>query len=255
MKKLYVLLYLSVICASLYSQLDSIFVEKYYVSGIKDMDDTVFIYDINDEYIIDTVSLIPGTITYRIYLAMRPGYRLTSVFADADHPIRISSTESFFNHSEGGAIIGKDIKKSGFIRSPTLPLDTWITLGYATSTELGVPKMEDTDGSLYTVTSEGFLTNETAESGIPLTTSDGLISLTSIPKTWVQNGLQNEDTTIFGPLNSGKQFVSYSAYLKNSGVMSALTDRNNVLIAQLTTRGDISFELNVQLTDTADNSG
>ena len=64
-------------------------------------------------------------------------------------------------------------------------MDSWITLGFATKTQLGVLKTEDTDVSSFiggannsggtAAIAAGLLSNTDPLAGIPLITSDGLM--------------------------------------------------------------------------------
>jgi hypothetical protein len=120
-----------------------------------------------------------------------------------------------------------------------------------TTLRLGVLKEEDTDGSLVGGANNdggsagidgGLLVNNDPLAGIPLTTADGLIAGVGPSVTAV--GI---DLSIFDNMNDGPEFTT------NSGAWSVLegvqgpTSTNRVLIAQFTTDGELSFEMNIQL--------
>jgi hypothetical protein len=256
MKSIISILTLFFLFTSIFAQLDSVIVEKYYISDAKDATDIQYIYDANDENIVDSLILAEGSVTYRVFIAMKPGFKLISIYGDENHPFKISGTSNFFNNTARGANLGKDIKVNKFSEAPTLPVDTWLSLGLATSTDFGVLKTDDSNGSIINGTNGGFLTNNLPEGGIPLTSSDGLASYASLPTGWfLDKGFKNNDTSIFGSKKVGKEFISNNLIIQNSGVMGADPGKNRVLVAQLTTKGEISFELNIQLTDTSDKSG
>src|SRR5436190_1343744 len=82
--------------------LEGIVVEKYYVS------------DANDTTANGTGGVLPvGSITYRIYVDMLPGYKFqaaygvdvapTNVVSTGDHELRIETTTLFFNNEDRGA--------------------------------------------------------------------------------------------------------------------------------------------------------
>ena len=91
-----------------------------------------------------------------------------------------------------------------------------------------------------------------------MTTADGLDTLVNVPTNWYDYGFTNVatgvDSTIFGSVKAGSQFISYNAYLQNSGVIGVIPDSNQILVAQLTTKGKISFELNIEIIDSAGNT-
>jgi hypothetical protein len=71
--------------------LEAIVVEKYYVSDAADNANKVM-----------SGELKPGSVTYRIYVDMKPGFRFQAAFGSPSHPLKISSTQPFFNHSDAG---------------------------------------------------------------------------------------------------------------------------------------------------------
>jgi hypothetical protein len=224
-----------------------VFVETYYVSDNNDATDTT------------AGNYLPvGSKTYRIFVQLEPGYKLQKIYGDNLHPLVFKSTQNFFNNKDYGTIFGKDIPVSG-LRHNTVALDSWITLGQVTkasqSTYFGILKAQDTDGSIIAgginndggsaEINGGLLKNSDPKAGVPLTTSDGMDTLSILPANWSNFGFS--DSSIFGALAEGKEFTSYNAYLQNSGVSGINSDSNQVLIAQLTTKGEISFEINLEV--------
>jgi hypothetical protein len=238
---------------SLYAQdaIKKVIVEPYYISDSNDATDTT------------GSKLEAGSKTFRIYIQLKPGCKLTKLYGDNKHALKISSTADFFNNIDYGKSFGKDFNKINYKKN-TVALDTWLTLGQTTKkssiTYFGILKSEDADGSFIgganndggsAVISDGLLTNSDPLAGIPITISDGMDTLVNVPTDWSDNGFidleSGVDSTIFGSAKPGSEFVSNSAFLQNSGVKGVISDSNQVLIAQLTTTGEISFELNVEV--------
>ena len=219
--------------------LENIIVETYYISDSDDATDT------------DGGSLPVGSTTYRIFVDMAPGYEIQAVYGNANHTLRIETTTEFFNNADRGEETGDAIPQSR-IDENTVALDSWLTMGQATTTQFGIPKALDTNGSLVGGANNdggsagiagGLLKNADPAAGIPLTTADGLIPGTA-PSSLVFVGLP---PTPFGVDNDGTPFiVTGGAWSVLEGVQG-LTPENQVLIAQITTDGDLSFELNIQL--------
>jgi hypothetical protein len=254
MKCLLTILTFFFIITSVNAQLDSIIVEKYYISDSKDAAFVQYIYD-SDGNIADSVILEAGSVTYRVYVQLTPGSKLTRVYGDVGHSLKFASTANFFNHVDFGASFGKDIKNKN-LRKNLVALDTWLTLGQATNVNFGVLKTFDSDGSVVggTHNDGGLLANNDPAAGIPLTSDDGLATIVNKPSGWYDIGIKDpisgEDSTIFGSLKAGKQFISNNSYIQTTGVMGVDPNINKILISQLTTKGDISFKLNLQLIDT-----
>lgn len=232
------------------AQLEGIKVETYYVSDANDATDT------------DGGGLEEGSVTYRIYVDMLPGSKLKRIYGDDNHPLVFSSTAPFFNNDDRPEVFGKDVRES-WLDDNTVALDTWLTLGLATrnvsgdSAYFAIPKEKDTDGSIVGGENNdggsegingGLLVNSTAEMGLPLTEADGLILAGSAPTGWSSliGPLGNPENTIFGA-STDLEFVSNSAALENSGTMGAIPADNEVLVAQLTTKGEITFQLNLEI--------
>lgn len=236
------------------AQLENVKVETYYISDSSDATDTVGGH------------LVEGSLTYRIYIDLESGSRLLSVYGDEHHPLKFSSTTTFFNHVEEGITFGKDFNRNRF-STGTAPLDTYLTLGqcsksFSQTAYYGIPKEDDIDGSIVGGVNNdggsssvpgGLLINHQA--GIELSVADGMAIKGDLPDSWIDVGfkdvLADADTTIFG-LSNKEIFFSNSAQLRNSGVKGVDTLQNEILIAQLTTKGDIRFELNLEVEEIKD---
>ena len=240
-------------------QLKNVYIEKYYVSNDSDATDT------------SGSRLASGSVTYRLFIGMNKGCKLTQIFGEKDHPLIFTSDSIFYNNTLDGTTFGY-LANYTRLKEGTVPLDTWITLGEVSlakptgKTYFGVPKTEDRNGSIIggpknnnggsASLSSGLLVNpDTAQFGYALTSRDGLDTLSKkwIPANWTSNGIvdvNGNDSTIFGSLKKGKVFNSTNVILQNSGVIGVSRDSNQVIIAQLTTKGGIKFHLNVEIWDT-----
>jgi hypothetical protein len=224
--------------------LDSVIVEKYYVS------------DANDQ----TVDAIGGTlplhsVTYRVYVDMKPGYRFQSAYgvdvtpkggspSPGDHELRFSTTTTFFNNIDRGATNPSFTHNNA--KNNTVMLDSWLSIGYATATDYGVMKSEDNSVATV-VNADGVLINNDPYAGIPLTTQDGLLTFTATPDQIQMVGISSivpvfGDGTANGPL-----FSTYNGAWSSLSGMVGPTVTNRVLIGQFTTEGTFCFTLNLQL--------
>ena len=183
MNKYLILLFSSLFITSLsYSQLEKIIVEKYYVTDSDDVTDTTG----------GKIEL--GAVTYRIYVDMKKGSKLKSIFGDVNHKIRFSSTSNFYNNKIDGQTFANEFVKVNY-KSGVLPLDSWLTIGQTTKksitkTYFGTPKSLDNDGSFIggtnndggsKVIASGLLKNKNTEFGIPLTDADGMDTMVQLP--------------------------------------------------------------------------
>ena len=197
------------------SALENVIVEKYYVADSADCSDT-------------TGGILPkGSITYRIYIDLKPGYSLQMVYGSPRHLLFLKTSTTFFNNSECSAYSGFNIDAKK-INKNTVALDSWLTMGAATRLHTGVLKSEDTDGSI--------------------------IKRPSLEKA---DGLTNGNLPYFKPFNIDLNFFNNekdaSYFSTNNGAWAAMggvkgpTAENRILIAQLTTNGKLSFKINVQV--------
>lgn len=196
--------------------LEGVILEKYYVVTEEDIKDTT------------GGVLAKGSITYRIYIDLKPGYHLQAVFGITDHPFSIKTSTDFFNNKMGGVQSADQIVESR-LNQNTVALDSWVTIAAATKTSYGILKTEDTDGSI--LTRKG------------LDKADGLIKGDRIQKL-LYYGI---DLGFFGEGRKGSIFYSDNGSWAVVGGGKGPTAENKVLIAQLTTNGKLSFELNVQV--------
>ncbi|MDZ4823839.1 MAG: hypothetical protein SH856_10310 [Flavobacteriales bacterium] len=218
--------------------LENIIVETYYISDANDATDT------------DGGSLPAGSTTYRIFVDMLSGYELQAVYGNGNHELRIETSTLFFNNVDRGEKTGKEIPDNR-IDENTVALDSWVAMSGATTLRLGVLKTDDAGGSLVGGANNdggsagiagGLLVNNNPLAGIPLTTSDGLIPGVGPIVTIV--GL---DLSVFDNVNAGPLFTSNGgAWSVLEGVQGPTAD-NRVLVAQITTDGEFSFCLNIQL--------
>ncbi len=242
------------------AQIRDLIVEKYYISDSLDAtDSTNFLAD--PTY--PTKTLLRNSNTYRVYVQIDSGYKIHKIYGTVNHPLKLISTANFFNNIDRpDEYFGYLIKKQYFSNNPTFALDSWLTLGLCaksnTMNYVGVTKSDDHDGSFLATNgggtsgiANGILNNIDASTGIPLDSADGMIPTTDVYLAWVDNGIKdafNVDTTVLGSVNVGSRFVSTNGYLQmNTGVSGDSITGHKVLVAQLTTQGELTLELNIEL--------
>jgi hypothetical protein len=234
------LILFSVFFTSVPAQVENVIVETYYISDTIDATDTI------------GGGLEPGSVTYRIYLDLSSGNKLKRIYGDEYHPLIFSGTEAFFNNADRGEIFGYDIRNNRLDEN-TLALDSWISIGFATEEMIGILKQEDTDGSIIGGENNdggsaeipgGLLINTDPDAGMPLITSDGMVPNVININDFTSAGLT--DTSIFGH-STRSVFKSTSTYLRAQYSITGPTTENKILVAQLTTKGELSFKLNIEV--------
>jgi len=225
--------------------LEGIIVEKFYVS------------DANDTSVNSIGGVLPiGSVTYRIYVDMLPGYKFQAAYgvdqvpvggapSPGDHELRIETTTLFFNNEDRGATTPTFTKSR--LSDNTVMLDSYLSVGAACAGHFGILKTED-DGVATVVNYDGVLQNNDPAAGIPLTVQDGIIA--GSPSTVTDVGITTE-IEVFADQNDGTNGPVFSTWNGSwaclTGCMGPDTVENKLLIAQITTDGVLTFELNIQI--------
>jgi hypothetical protein len=243
---------LSLIAMTSTAQLENLYIEKYYISDANDATDNT------------GGILAVGSTTYRIYANLLPGSAVSKIYGDANHPFLISSTANFFNHATEGKTFGKDFLKPRLGES-LVALDTYLTIGQVAkqgpNLYFGLPKTQDNNGSFVggvnndggsALIAGGLMTNQTSAMGLALTQADGIDTMQIASSNWNNAGILDfitgNDSTIFGSITPGSSFYSEQFNLISSiPYEGVLADSNHVLLAQLTTLGELSFNINMEV--------
>lgn len=220
--------------------LEAVIVERYYVADSSDAGDED-----------GSAQLVPGSVTYRVFLDMKDGYEFQYLGGFIGHAITFNTTTSFFNNEDRGETWADAINDIHLDKN-TVAIDSWLAVGAASDAHWGVMKSDDPDGAQDGVMfpndggsngiSEGLLINDDPFAGIPLTEADGLMASDSAPPASTSLGDFPECFNTSGPSFSSENFG-----LAVLGSVPCPTPGNRILIGQFTTDGVFSFCLNVWL--------
>ncbi len=211
--------------------LENIIVEKYYVSNADDAAASVGILPV-------------GSVTYRIFVDMKQGYKFQAAYGVPTHTLFMKTTRSFFNNEDRGAVTPTFTKTQA--KSNTVMLDSWLSGGAACAGNYGILKADD-DAVGTVVNADGILKNTDPMAGIPLTDRDGLKLGTPGSFTIVGPEAEAQIAVFDAVSQAGNSFIlTDGAWSCLAGAVGADTT-NKVLIAQITTDGEFSFELNIQI--------
>jgi hypothetical protein len=177
----------------------------------------------------------PPLVTYRIYLDLAPGHALVSVFGERGRNLFFRTTTTFFNDTLHGAASGERVAEAG-LRSYPAALDSWIAFGFASSAHKAVPLHLDPDGS---VLAPSRRERKGPWYGTALHARDGLVRAERVPELLALYFTTSFLHELSGPLLE----TEIGAYGVRGSVKGA-TDENMVLIAQLTTDGELSYGIN-----------
>lgn len=213
--------------------LEGIIVEKFYVAT--EADNTGKLY---------SGELPKGSVTYRVYVDLKPGYRFQAAYGTPTHPLIIRSSEKFFNHIEEGNIQPNIIPERAYKKNIAL-LDSWLSVGACVEGHLGILKeYDDTISDKFIVFEKGYFRNK--KKIIPVYEKDGMKRSEFIPfPTFYQ--MDSLAFVVGSSTISNQLKITNAAWacLGKGSVGADSTSTNCVLIAQLTTHGSLNFELNL----------
>jgi hypothetical protein len=226
------------------SDIEGVVVEKYYISDLNDSEDS----DGGD------TPLKVGSVTYRIFLDLVPGAKLRSFYSTPEHPLYITSTDTIWNNNDRGKTFGFEIDDNRLDEN-TVALDSWFTFGLASDVHIGVLKTADPDTSIVgginndggsNGITAGLLINADETAGIPITEKDGLVAMidTIVPEVFI-TGLHPE--TIFDDAAVDTSFYTTNTTILYGEGIGGIDVENRILIAQVTTLGELTFELNIEV--------
>jgi hypothetical protein len=213
--------------------LEGIVVEKFYVSTKADNAGKLYSGDLPE-----------GSVTYRIYVDLKPGFRFQAAYGSPQHPLVIESTENFYNHLEDGNTHPNIIPERTYKKNITL-LDSWLSAGACAEGHLGILKeYDDTISDKFIGFEKGYFKGK--KKSVPLYDVDGMKRSAVLPvPTFFQMDFLSK---VIGTTTSEKRIHSDNgawAALGKGAVGADSLSTNCVLIAQLTTEGELSFELNL----------
>jgi hypothetical protein len=251
MKKItFLLAFLTLVILSKAQGLQGVLVEQYYQTNAADSADAA-----NNG---SSTILRAGSITYRVFLDLAPGYKFLALFGNQDaqanpiHPLVIKTTTDFYNDPTWGQIFPQSTSLAN-TRKNTALIDSYLTIGGVCVGKMGIPKTEDTDGSIGNTS--GVLTNNPGGIfGAPINSvnvgaKDGLLPGTPAAPSALGLGSAAD---VFDQ-TAGNTFSTTNGVVSSLGGVKGVTASNMVLIGQFTTKGQLTFSLNVQIKDTLTN--
>jgi hypothetical protein len=214
--------------------LENILVEKYYVSNADDTLANSF-----------AGKLPIGSTTYRIYADLLPGYRFQAAYGSSTHDLFFKTSTLFFNNQDKGNTNGNVMPQRNVYQN-TVMLDSWLSVGAAAEDCFGILKQDD--DSLNTVIHEKQFLQNNEFDGIPVFKRDGLKQSDNVPRPTFFK--LDSVIKVFNNTQNGGYFFTNNGAWACMGAGSVGSDsltNNRVLIAQITTDGEFSFELNIQI--------
>lgn len=182
-------------------------------------------------------------VTYRIWVDMAPGYLMQVVYGDNAHDLEISTTTEFYNVPDGSVKYADQLGAKDVLTYP-LALDSWFTIGAVSKKYMAVPLHLDKNGSLLKCPPFPKPAGRT-EKKRSLCRRDGLLAADSVKA--VVNW--RFEPGYLGEIRGSVIHTMDGAWAVLGGT-PGVTEQNQILIAQITTSGELSYKLNIQVATT-----
>ncbi len=220
--------------------LEGIIVERYYITDAADQANSIAQ---------GAIAPLPvGSVAYRVYVDMAPGYKYSQIYGSETHNLIVNTSTSFYNDPNFGVAVNPGSTSLNLTRRHTTMIDSWFTAGGTCAGKVGVLEEEDNDGTIGN--QQNILANNPGGCyGLPINgtgAQDGM--LPSSPTTYVAPNTLGLGTALdVLDQTLGNSIVINNGTIVPLGGVVGPTATNRVLIAQFTTSGTLSFEFNVQL--------
>jgi hypothetical protein len=222
---------------TLYAQngLEGVVVERFYVTDKSDNYDTLH------------NGFVPvKSVVYRIYLDLKPDYTFQAAYGSPGHTLYFESTEPFYNHIEFGNASPAFIPEHTLSKS-LVSIDSWLTASCAAENHLAIPvALDDTTTDVH-IRFPAALKDAQAKNAFPF--RDGMMRTTqALPQITFYN-MDDAKRNIHTAQGIHRIVIENGAWACMGKGVYGLNpkEENLVLIAQLTTRGKLSFGLNVMI--------
>jgi len=228
MKRIFFAICFLIFSVSAFSQtgIQNVILEKYYISTAGDV----------------AAGVPLGSVTYRIWVDLAPGWKLNAVYGNSSHNLRYATTTTFYN-ADFGAKYGNSIAIAKLDELATM-IDSWASLGAAANGRKAVLKADDIDGAIANI--NGYLQGANPLAGTPISVADGIGTPAGPAVT--ELGITTE-LDAFDGIPGNLVLLSGGSYAILGGTTGTGTD-NLVLIAQVTTEGGLSYDLNLSVQNT-----
>jgi len=217
--------------------LKEVFVEKFYTLNKADLQKSSV-----------TGVTEKGLICFRVYVLLDSGYTLQAVYGAPGHTLIIKSTEKIYNHPGIGATYPNRIPDKALKKNLSY-LDSWISVGACSETFFAVPlRFQQKPLPVSINWDKSYYSNlKGRDSEFSFFDAPGMYHIDSVPvPTMYQldqslNGLTSETNTFEFRVENG----AWACMGKGAQAPSNLP--NAILIAQITTSGKLSYQLNLQI--------
>ncbi len=189
-----------------------------------------------------------GLVCYRVYVLLDSGYTLQAVYGLPEHPAFIKSTANFYNHPGIGnthpnVIPDKSLKKN------LSYLDSWLSMGACSETFFAVPlRYQQKPLPVVIDWDKNYFNNlKGRDSKFSFREAPGMYHSASLPVPAMYN-IDEQLKGLWSETKSAEFIMTDGAWACfGKGAKAPANLPNAILIAQLTTAGKLSYQLNLQI--------
>ncbi|MEN9968676.1 MAG: hypothetical protein RIR94_855 [Bacteroidota bacterium] len=189
-----------------------------------------------------------GLVCYRIYVLLDSGYTLQAVYGLGEHPAFIKSTSDFYNHPGIGTTFPNRIPDKSLKKNLTY-LDSWLSMGACSETFFAVPlRYQEKPLSVAIEWDKNYFNNlKGRDSQFSFRDTPGMHHLDSLPVPTMYN-IDEQLKSLMAETNNSEFIMTDGAWASlGKGAKAPANLHNAILIAQITTAGKLSYQLNLQI--------
>ena len=189
-----------------------------------------------------------GLVCYRVYVLLDSGYTLQAVYGLPEHPAFIKSTAAFYNHPGIGTTYPNRIPDKSLKKNLSY-LDSWLSMGACSETFFGVPLCFQEKRLPVIIEWENnyFKNLKGRDSKLSFRDAPGMYHLDSLPVPTMYN-IDEQLKGLMAETNSSEFIMTDGAWAcLGKGAKAPAKLPNAILIAQITTTGKLSYQLNLQI--------
>jgi hypothetical protein len=189
-----------------------------------------------------------GLVCYRIYVLLDSGYTLQAVYGLPEHPAFIKSTADFYNHPGIGNTYPNIIPDKSLKKNLSY-LDSWLSMGACAESFFGVPlRYQEKPLPVVIDWDKNYFSNlKGRDSDFSFRDAPGMYYLDSLPVPTMYN-IDEQVKALWSETKSAEFIMTDGAWAcMGKGAKAPAKLPNAILIAQITTSGKLSYQLNLQI--------
>lgn len=189
-----------------------------------------------------------GLVCYRIYVELDSGYTLQAVYGLGEHPAFIKSTADFYNHPGIGNTYPNIIPDKSLKKNLSY-LDSWLSMGACSESFFAIPlRYQEKPLPVVIDWDKNYFNNlKGRDTKFSFRDAPGMYHLDSLPVPTMYN-IDEQLKGLMSETNSSEFIMTDGAWASlGKGAKAPAKLPNAILIAQITTAGKLSYQLNLQI--------